>query len=77
MVDDAFEIARAQLAKRDAERAEKETRQSVAVAEARALYGSDDIEIDEDAEISETGEGTHDAGTWVQAWVFVPKGETE
>jgi hypothetical protein len=35
---------------------------------ARELYGSDDIEIDDDAKISEA-----DKGTWVAAWVWVPE----
>jgi len=38
------------------------------IEDARATYGSDEIEIDEDAGTSR-GE---DAGTWVAAWVWVP-----
>ena len=33
---------------------------------ARKEYGSDEIEIDDDADISEGNDGT-----WVQAWVFL------
>lgn len=35
---------------------------------ARDEYGSDDIEIDDDA-----GTSSADDGTWVQAWVWLPK----
>lgn len=35
---------------------------------ARALYASEDVEIEEDAEVS-----VADDGVWVQAWVWVPK----
>jgi len=36
---------------------------------ARKLYvrGDDNVQIDDDAQLSEV-----DFGTWVQAWVFVP-----
>lgn len=40
---------------------------------ARANYAdpsNDDIEVDDNAQISESGEGG-DAGVWVQAWVWV------
>ncbi len=37
-------------------------------AQARNEYGSDEIEIDDEAEVSETGDGT---GVWVAAWVYV------
>jgi hypothetical protein len=43
------------------------------IAKARELYakGSDDnIEIDENAKVSEM-----DNGTWVQAWVWIPSTE--
>jgi hypothetical protein len=36
------------------------------IEEARAQYGSDDIEIDDDASTS-----PGDAGTWVSAWVWI------
>lgn len=42
------------------------------IEKARDLYQDDDCEIDDDASTSES-----DAGTWVQAWVFVPEGEAE
>lgn len=37
---------------------------------ARGMYGTDDIEIDDDANISEA-----DIGSWVQAFVWVPRAE--
>lgn len=37
---------------------------------ARDLYACDDIQIDDGAALSET-----DDGTWVAAWVWVPKPE--
>lgn len=37
---------------------------------ARLLYGEDDVQIDEDAVVSETEDGV-----WVQAWVWLPKPE--
>jgi hypothetical protein len=37
---------------------------------ARDLYACDDIQIDDGAALSET-----DSGTWVAAWVWVPKPE--
>lgn len=39
---------------------------------ARDLHGSTEVEVDADAELS-----VGDDGTWVQAWVFVPKHEME
>jgi len=41
---------------------------------ARSTYASDDIEIDENAQVNQTGDGT---GHWVQAWVYVRTGEGE
>jgi hypothetical protein len=41
---------------------------------ARSMYGDDDIEIDDDAELSEVTEGEI-KGAWVQAWVWVSEGE--
>lgn len=41
------------------------------IAEARELYGSDELEIDEGAEASR-GEG----GLWVQAWVWLARPES-
>lgn len=35
---------------------------------AREVYGSNNIEIDDDADFSEGNDGT-----WVQAWVFLSK----
>lgn len=40
------------------------------ISEAQNLFGFDEIEIDDDAGTSES-----DSGTWVQAWVYVPKPE--
>lgn len=37
------------------------------IAEAREMYGSDEINIDEGARASRA-----DDGTWVAAWVWVP-----
>jgi hypothetical protein len=39
---------------------------------ARERYGSDSVQVDEDADFSES-----DEGTWVQAWVWVPAEDTE
>jgi hypothetical protein len=40
---------------------------------ARSIYQNDDIEIDDDAKLSDVdGEGA-----WVSAWVWVAKGEVE
>ena len=39
------------------------------IAQARAQWAGDDLEIDDRAPVSETGDKT---GHWVQAWVFVP-----
>ena len=40
------------------------------ISQARAIHGSDDLEIDRGAMVSET-----DDGFWVQAWVWVPNEE--
>ena len=37
------------------------------IAQARAMYASDDVEIDDDAKVSGS-----DLGAYVQAWVWVP-----
>lgn len=42
------------------------------IREARELYQDDLLQIDDDAKLSETGEGT-----WVQAWVWVPGPEAD
>lgn len=47
------------------EETDEELRQR-AIKAARDLYGTDDIEIDDDAKLSTT-----DDGVWVQAWVWV------
>lgn len=39
---------------------------------ASALYASDDIQVDGDAELSEA-----DDGAWVQAWVWVSDSDAE
>lgn len=39
---------------------------------ARGRYGSDDVEIDDGAHVSEA-----DDGVWVQAWVWLPGTEQE
>jgi hypothetical protein len=44
-----------------------ETTEHPAIQAARDLYGSDTIEFDAEPQVSEGA-----AGTWVQAWVFVP-----
>jgi hypothetical protein len=41
---------------------------------ARDNYQNDDIEIDDDAKLSEVDEGG-DKGAWVAAWVWVSDGE--
>lgn len=38
------------------------------IAAAQELHGSDEVEIDDDAMTSHG-----DDGTWVQAWVWIPK----
>ena len=40
------------------------------IEEARAVYGSDEVEIDDVALTS-----VSDEGVWVQAWVWLPKDE--
>jgi hypothetical protein len=48
-------------------------RTTAVLEEARALYQTEDVEIDDTGvRMLET-----DDGTWVSAWVFVPKGEGE
>jgi hypothetical protein len=42
------------------------------IKRAREMYASDDIEIDDDAKVSEG-----DAGAFVQAWVWVPRPEQD
>jgi hypothetical protein len=37
------------------------------IERARELYGSDDVEIDENAKASRA-----DSGTWIEAWVWLP-----
>ena len=39
--------------------------------QARKLYGSDEVEFDEDAKVSHLNSGA----AWVQAWVWVPEKE--
>lgn len=43
------------------------------IAEAKRLYAYDELEVDDNAQVTPTGDGT---GHWVQAWVYVPT-ETE
>ncbi len=43
-----------------------------AIEAARQRYASDDINIDDDANLS-----LGDDGVWVQAWVFVPAQDLE
>lgn len=38
------------------------------IEQARAQYASDDLEIDDNAQVNPTADGT---GHWVQAWVYV------
>ena len=38
------------------------------IARARAVHHCDDVQIDDDAKVSETEGG----GAWVQAWVYLP-----
>lgn len=42
------------------------------IQEARELYQDDLLQIDNDAKLSETEDGT-----WVQAWVWVPDPEVD
>lgn len=39
---------------------------------AREMYGSDEIEVDDDAAFSEA-----DEHVWVQGWLYVPREEVE
>jgi len=59
-----------------AHKAVQETRSSTAtddqLAEARAIHANDDLEIDDDATVSEA-----DNGYWVQAWVWVPQDDED
>lgn len=41
-------------------------------AQARVIYGSDDVEIDDDCQFS-----VADDGTWVGGWLWVPHQEDE
>lgn len=45
-----------------------------AVEAARAIYASDDVEIDDAPKLSRSDE---DKGTWVAAWVWVADEESE
>ena len=51
---------------------EQERKQCI-VALAQERYGSDEIEVDDDAEVHEGDEN----GAFVQAWVWVPFYDTE
>lgn len=42
------------------------------IKKARAMYASDDVEIDDDAKVSSS-----DLGVYVQAWVWVPYPEQD
>jgi len=42
------------------------------IAAARELFGSDDVEVDDDAKLSEVDE-VGERGAWVSAWVWVPE----
>jgi hypothetical protein len=42
------------------------------IEQARAQYASDDLEIDDNAQVNPTADGT---GHWVQAWVYIEKVE--
>jgi hypothetical protein len=45
------------------------------VEKAQSIWASDDLEIDDNAQVSQTGDKQ---GYWVQAWVFVDaKTDTE
>lgn len=59
------EAARLLVAKKTL--ADKEKELNLALDRAKQQYGSDDIQFDDDAAVSEV-----DAGYWVSAWVFVP-----
>ena len=40
------------------------------IEQAREQYASDDLEIDDNAQITPAADGT---GHWVQAWVYIEK----
>ena len=42
------------------------------IDKARKMYGSDDVEIDDDAIISGEAPDSEQEGIWVSAWVWVP-----
>lgn len=44
-----------------------ETRQAELVNRAREMYANGNLEVDQDAQVSVSSEGS-----WVQAWVWVP-----
>lgn len=52
--------------------AKVDERRSALISQARAQYCNDDIEIDDEPELSET-----DDGAWVAAWVWVANAEIE
>lgn len=46
--------------------------QAELVRQARELFACEELEIDDDAQLSEANDGT-----WVQAWVWVPATEVQ
>lgn len=46
------------------------------ILKARELYASDELEIDDSAQMSEPGDDG-DKGVWIQAWVWVPDEENK
>lgn len=50
------------------------TRNEAAILQARAQYGNDDCEIDDNAAFSDEPSGL---GVWVSAWVWVSNEEIE
>lgn len=51
---------------------EEEAYRQAMIARAREEYANDDVEIDDDARLSEA-----DEGCWVQAWVWLDKTDDE
>lgn len=46
------------------------------IEKARRMYETDDIQIDDNAKVSEDEASAYpDAGVWVQAWVWIPPKE--
>jgi hypothetical protein len=52
-----------------------DSKQAAYIAQARSIYANDDLEIDDQAALSEVNEAGQPKGAWVAAWVWVNKEE--